>query len=81
MMVQQETRKCLLEYCNVTFEVTYKGRPRLFCCHTHKKKHQRLVIKKKVADYDFVRFQKLKLVSLLTTPQKKKAREWGLLYE
>lgn len=74
-----ETRKCKLETCSKKFQVTYKGRKREFCCDEHKLKHYRLKQKKKVEEYDFVRFQKQKLVALLTPQAKKKAKEWGLL--
>lgn len=74
-----ETRQCKLEGCTNTFQVTYKGRKREFCCDQHKWKDYRRKQKQKVHDHDFVRFQKQKLVALLSNDGKKKAKEWGLL--
>src|SRR5574340_529678 len=74
-----ETRKCKLEGCPNTFQVTYKGRKRQFCCDEHKLKDYRIRKNQKVKEYDFVRFKKQKLVALLSTENKKKAKEWGLL--
>lgn len=80
MMASNALRvKCALEGCNNYFECQQRGRVRIYCSPQHKWKARRMEMQKARQERDFVRFQKQKLIALLTTEQKKKAHDWGLL--
>jgi len=74
--VDSEQRKCLLDGCHVKFSVSPRGRERAFCCEYHKQKYYALKRKEEV---DRLRFEHQKLISILTTPQRCKLKEWGFL--